>query len=235
MKAQYKQQASLGDIQATRMLKKLEQMDSYGDIGFDTVLIPDYGTSLKSAVAMFGYYDVFSPDVKFIGTSIWENTALNKESTMVGSWYPSLTRQNNSYFFNKYTELFEERPSSLYAFGYDAVALASAIVRNGKDELDSKITNPEGYLGINGVFRFFPNGLNQHSLDIKEVRASGNYIVDPGPRKFKDIGDQETIESETFYKPSIYGKKQATAEILIYGRTISDDEYQTEEDDVVVY
>lgn len=226
MKAQYKSQAAAGNTEAARKLKSLEQMDSYGDVGFDTVIIPDYGTSLKSAVAMFGYYDVFSPEVKFIGTSIWENTALNKESTMRGSWYPAMTRQNNSYFFNKYTELFGERPSSLYAFGYDAVALASAISRNGTDELDSKITNPEGYLGINGVFRFFPDGQNQHSLDIKEVRASGNYIVDAGPRKFLTSENNRAYDANAYYKPAIYGKNQATAEMMIFGRTVSANEYQ---------
>ena len=226
MKAQYKSQAAAGDVEASKMLKKLEQMDSYGDVGFDTVLIPDYGTSLKSAVAMFGYYDVFSPEVKFIGTSIWENTPLNKESTMRGSWYPAMTRQNSSYFFNKYTELFGERPSSLYAFGYDAVALASAISRNGTDNLDSKITNPEGYLGINGVFRFFPDGQNQHSLDVKEVRASGNYIVEAGPRKFLTTDNIKGYDNDSYYKPTIYGKNPATAEMMIFGHTISANEYQ---------
>lgn len=224
MKAQYKAQAAAGDAEAVKMLNKLKQLDSYGDVGFDAVLIPDYGTTLKSAVAMFGYYDVFAPEVKFLGTSIWENTSLNKETTMRGSWYPSLTRQNSTYFINKYTELFGERPSSLYAFGYDAVALASAISRNGTDNLDPKITNPEGYLGINGVFRFFPDGKNQHSLDIKEVRASGNYIVDAGPRKFSADGNNYGENISTYLKPIIYGKNQETAEMMIYGRVLSADE-----------
>lgn len=221
MKAQYKSQAAAGNAEATRMMNKLNRLDSYGDVGFDAVLIPDYGATLKSAVAMFGYYDVFSPEVKFIGTSIWENTSLNKESTMRGSWYPSLSRQNNTYFINKYTELFGERPSSLYSLGYDAVALASAISRSGTDNLDYKITNPEGYLGVNGVFRFFNNGYNQHSLDIREVRDSGTYIVDAGPRKFTtDMGlvGGDVVPSQ---RPAIYGKNPATAEALIFGQPLS--------------
>ena len=221
MKAQYKSSAAAGNTDAVQKMKHLEKLDSYGDVGFDTVLIPDYGATLKSAVAMFGYYDVFSPEVKFIGTSIWENTSLNKESTMRGSWYPALSRQNSSYFVNKYTELFGERPSSLYAFGYDAVALASAISRQGSDNLNAKITNPEGYLGINGVFRFFNNGYNQHSLDIKEIRDSGNYIVDAAPRKFITNDNIDAIETIPSYKPTIYGKNQQTAEMLIFGNLLS--------------
>ena len=209
--------AAGGNAEAIRMMNKLKKLDSYGDIGFDTVLIPDAGASLKSAIAMFGYYDVFAPEVKFIGTSIWDGTPLNNESTMRGSWYPTLAKQNSAYFVNKYTQLFGEKPSSLYAFGYDAVALAEAISRNGTDNLEAKITNPEGYLGVNGVFRFFENGSNQHSLDIKEIRNNGNYIVSAGPRKFSyDTGAIDAVSVPT-NRPVIYGKNRQTAETLIYG------------------
>lgn len=219
-KAQYAAQAAAGDRESVKMMSKLNKLDTYGDLDFDAVLIPDYGATLKSAVAMFGYYDVFSPDVKFIGTSVWDNTALNKETTMRGSWYPSLSRQNSAYFVGKYSELFGERPSGLYSFGYDAVALAAAISRGGTDNLDEKITSRDGYLGINGVFRFFPNGHNQHSLDIKEVRDSGNYIVDAAPRRFSGDKDFPVEEDIVYYKPAIYGKNANTAETLIFGRVL---------------
>lgn len=219
-KAQYAAQAATGNREAAKMMNSLNKLDSYGDLGFDAVLIPDYGATLKSAVAMFGYYDVFSPEVKFIGTSIWDNTSLNKETTMRGSWYPSLSRQNSSYFVSKYSELFGERPSGLYSFGYDAVALAAAISRNGTDSLDEKITVRDGYLGINGVFRFFPNGYNQHSLDIKEVRDSGNYIIDAAPRRFSEDMSFSGEENTAYYKPVIYGKNANTAETLIFGRVL---------------
>ena len=215
----YSSAAANGDANAIRMMNKLKKLDSYGDIGFDAVLIPDGGASLKSAVAMFGYYDVFSPEVKFIGTSIWDSTPLNKESTMRGSWYPALTNQNSAHFTDKYAQIFGEKPSSLYAFGYNAVALASAISRNGTDNLDSKIVNPEGYLGVNGVFRFFANGFNQHSLDIKEVQSNGNYVVEAGVRKFGfDYGISHNSPLSGV-RPTIYGKNQNTAEALIYGAT----------------
>jgi len=230
IKAQYSAAATAGNPEAVRMMKQLDKSDTYGGVDFDTVLIPDYGTTLKSAVAMFGYYDVFSPEVKFIGTSIWDNSNLNKETTMRGSWYPSLSRQNSSYFATKYMQLFNERPSSLYAFGYDAVALASAISRHDVNHLDSKITNPEGYIGLNGVFRFFPDGHNQHSLDIKEIRDSGNYIVDAAPLKFTDTDN--LISQELFLpsKPAIYGKNPETAQMMIFGRLLpSADDFEMAE------
>jgi len=212
--------AKAGDAHAVKQMKELEKLDTLGEVDFDTVLISDYGSTLKSAVSMFGYYDVFAPNVKFIGTSVWGNTNLSKETTMKGSWFPSLSLQNSSYFVKKYSDLFGERPSSLYSFGYDAVALASAISRNGKANLDEKITKKEGYLGLNGVFRFFENGHNQHSLDIREVRSSGNYIADTAPRKFSDEFESFVDIEETYYKPEIFGKNPNTAEIMIFGKIL---------------
>jgi len=232
IKTEFEKSANMGNIVAISILKNLEKLDTYGSVDFDTVLISDYGASLKSAVSMFGYYDVFAPEVKFIGTSIWDNTNLNKETTMRGSWYPSLSRQNSSYFVNKYVELFGERPSSLYSFGYDAVALASAISRNGKENLDEKITHSDGYIGINGVFRFFPNGYNQHSLDIKEIRDSSNYIVDAAPRKFGNDIDIANDENSDYYKPEIFGKNQDTAELMIYGRILPENINEENEEEI---
>lgn len=122
---------------------------------------------------MFGYYDVFSPQVKFLGTSVWENTRLNRESTLIGSWYPAMSRTHNAYFNKKYHALFNEYPQSLYAFAYDAVALASALARNNPADIDAAITTGDGFVGISGMFRILPDGKNEHSLDIIEVTRSG--------------------------------------------------------------
>lgn len=237
LKNEYAAKAADGDVHATKMLRKLKTNDSYGNVDFDAVLIPDYGATLKSAVSMFGYYDVFSPEVKFLGTSIWDNTALNKETTMRGSWYPSMSRQNSSYFVSKYYNLFGERPSSLYSYGYDAVALAVALSRNNGRDLNSAIVDPGGYIGINGAFRFFENGFNEHSLEIKEVRDSGNYIVDPAPRRFADTGFAGGEYEETFIKvrPRIYGKNAEVAETLIFGHTLDDEISETESFEVEDY
>ena len=80
LKNSLKTKMSQGDAGAARVLERLNKTDTLGDVDFDAVLIPESGASLKAAVSMFGYYDVYAPQVKFIGTSVWENTVLNKES-----------------------------------------------------------------------------------------------------------------------------------------------------------
>ena len=217
--------AAKGDISAQRQLKQLKTTNSMGDPGFDAVLIPEYGSKLKSIISMFGYYDVYAPEVKFLGTSIWESSSLNKESMIINSWYPTLSRYQSAYFSNKYSNLFGERPNSLYSFAYDAVALASALSKyQDSDDLNYAITNPDGYIGINGTFRLFANGSNQHSLDIMEIRSGGDTVVDAAPRRFS--GDdshyynREEFGSYQVSHPQIFGKPQSEAETQIFGNRI---------------
>jgi len=223
LKAGLNSKVAAGDTSAVNVLERLNKADTLGDVDFDTILIPETGAGLKAAVAMFGYYDVYAPQVKFIGTSIWENTSLNTETTLRGGWYPVLSRSHSGYFANKYAELFGERPSSLYSMGYDAVALASALSKKSGEDLNDVITRPDGYVGINGAFRLLDNGQNQHSLDIVEIRAAGDAIIDDAPKKFNisDAPDNSSVVLEPGYRmPRIFGKNVTTAQTLIFGHPL---------------
>jgi len=190
---------------------------------FDAVLIPESGARLKSAIAMFGYYDLYPPQTIFLGTSLWEGTALNGEMGAVGGWYPSLSRIYSSYFANKYNDTFGERPSPLFSLAYDAVALANALSQKQNNNIYANITSADGFVGINGVFRIFENGTNEHSLDVFEVRKSGDVVVDTAPktladRQMRDLGQSLSVGYD-YVPPVFIGKDAYTAQMLIYGRT----------------
>lgn len=224
MKANLQAQAARGDVAAQKQLRQLKTTGSVGEVDFDAVIIPEQGSKLKSIISMFGYYDVFAPQVKFLGTSVWENSNLNKETMIVNSWYPTLSRYQSTYFSNKYSQLFGQRPSSLDSFGYDAVALASALSEQGDSDLNQAITNPDGYIGINGAFRLFANGTNQHSLDIMEIHSQGDVVVDGAAKSFDSEKRGFYSGSEYFElqqrMPKIYGKNPSLAESQIFGSLV---------------
>lgn len=224
LRAELTARAENGNQHAAYELKQMETKEGIGDVGFDMVLIPESGARLTSAVSMFAYYDAAYPDVQFLGTSMWEGGKLNNESVMRKSWYPAISRAHSAYFAGKYNQIFGERPSSLYSFAYDATALANEISRQNSDDLNQLITNPDGYLGINGAFRFFGDGTNQHSLDIMEIRANGDVSVNSAPKRFSDDGLDQKLNpvdtSDNYHAPKIYGKDSATAQIAIYGAII---------------
>ena len=216
--------AEMGNKGAEYKLKQIETKEGIGDIGFDMILIPESGAKLTSIISMFAYYDAIYPDVQFLGTSMWEGGKYNKESMMQKAWYPTISRAHSGYFAGKYNQIFGERPSSLYSFSYDAIALANALAQKNTENINQAITIPDGYVGINGAFRFFEDGTNQHSLDVMEIRANGDAVIDAAPRQFTDNGSNQKLPSvdvdNGYVAPKIFGKDEQAAQIAIYGNLL---------------
>ena len=208
--------AKAGNEKAAQKLKMLKTTYTTGELDFDAVLIPETGNRLKAIVSTFGYYDISYPKVLFMGTSLWENNSLNKETMLYNGVYPVISRVQNEYFNAKYESLFGSRPNLIFSFGYDGVLLASALASKNQDNLEANITSPSGYIGINGAFRLLKDGGNQHSLDIVKVTASGPVVVDPA----KDLASKPPYTqmhgSYTVEKPQIFGKDAATAYELLF-------------------
>ncbi len=229
-------QANSGSVNAKQALKRMERIQALGDVDFDAVLIPESGARLRSAFSMFGYYDVYAPKVKFLGTTVWENTSLNRETMASGAWYPALSRTHGDYFSRKYKELFGENPQSLYSLAYDAVALAASLSAKEAGELNTFIAAPEGYIGINGLFRLFPDGTNEHSLDIVEITENGDKVIQSAPQKFSSLnfqtqGDNTLLITPDYKAPKIFGKNADAVQTFIFGKVLEEDNQPEEETD----
>ncbi len=46
------------------------------------------------------------------------------------------------------------------------------------------LTNPSGFSGIDGLFRFRSDGTNERGLAVLRVAAAGAQIISPAPRSF---------------------------------------------------
>jgi len=70
---------------------------------------------------------------------------------------------------------------------YDAVALVAALVKTQGLQRFSEtvLTNPSGFAGIDGVFRFRPEGTNERGLAVLRVAPAGGQVISPAPRSFQ--------------------------------------------------
>ena len=77
----------------------------------------------------------------------------------------------------------------LASLAFDAAALAAVLGKSGGGEPISQeaILNPSGFTGVDGLFRFTPQGLVQRGLAILEVQPQGNVAVSPAPQNFQDF------------------------------------------------
>ena len=50
------------------------------------------------------------------------------------------------------------------------------------------ILDPNGFTGVDGLFRFTPQGLVQRGLAVLEVGPQGDIVISPAPQSFHDLG-----------------------------------------------
>ena len=69
---------------------------------------------------------------------------------------------------------------------YDAVALVAALARTqGAQRFSPEtLTNPSGFAGIDGLFRFRPDGTNERGLAVMKVTSGGGVAVAGSPKSF---------------------------------------------------
>ena len=58
----------------------------------------------------------------------------------------------------------------------------------GPDFAPATLTQPNGFAGIDGIFRLTPEGSVERGLAVLEVQREGAVVIDPAPRRFEELG-----------------------------------------------
>ncbi|WP_306027779.1 penicillin-binding protein activator [Stappia sp. MMSF_3263] len=123
---------------------------------------------------------------RLLGSGQWETPQVLNASPLTGAWYPGPDSAGFQAFADRYRSTYGSQPPRNASLAYDATILAAGLVRSaGQARFSERVlTNRDGFLGIDGVFRFERNGGNQRGLAIYEVTGSGSRVVSPAPRAF---------------------------------------------------
>nr|WP_246423059.1 penicillin-binding protein activator [Roseospira visakhapatnamensis] len=155
--------------------------------GAEAILIPDTGDGLRAAVNALAYVDIDADRVRYMGTMLWDDPRLWRESALAGGVFPAPPRNTVQGFAAKYQDAFGTAPPDLASLGYDAVALAAVLARvPGGPRFDrAMLTDAAGFSGVAGIFRFRPDGTVERGLSVMEIQADGNVLeVAPAPIGF---------------------------------------------------
>lgn len=153
----------------------------------DSIFIPDSPDTVPQVAQALAANGVDLKRVQLLGTGLWgDDTRISSEKLVDGGWYPSPEQTGFRNFSGRYRARYGQDPVRTATLAYDAVALVAALVKTqGMQRFSEQvITNPSGFAGIDGVFRFRPEGTNERGLAVLRVTPSGGQVVSPAPKSF---------------------------------------------------
>ncbi|MEE8270462.1 MAG: penicillin-binding protein activator [Alphaproteobacteria bacterium] len=169
-------------------VERIAEPGLFGTVPYDAIMLPDTGLRLRAVAAMLPYFDV--RQVQLLGTGIWDEPDLGLEPSLVGGWFAAPQPDLRYDFEQRYDALFGQRPPRLATLAYDSVALAAALASlPGEPGFDmATLTDPSGFAGVDGVFRFHETGLVERGLAILQVTSEGSDVVSTAPVSFALAG-----------------------------------------------
>ena len=184
--AQRRELEALGNEVAKQALKRLENLQTIGDLPFDTLLVADGGRRLQALAALLPFYDIDPKKVRMLGTQQWDAPGLSTEPALIGGWYAAAPPSSRAAFDTQYMKAFGKKSPRLATLAYDATALAAVLARAGGQPSYSSasLTAASGFAGRDGLFRLRASGLVERGLAVLEVHPQGVKVVSPAPEAF---------------------------------------------------
>jgi ABC-type branched-subunit amino acid transport system substrate-binding protein len=185
--AQRKALSEKGDEVARQALRRLERLDTIGGLPYDAVLLPEGGERLRTLSSLLSYYDVDQPAVRLLGLRSWDLIAnLGSEPALIGAWFSGSPAEERSRFGARFRKAFGRPPPRLATLAYDATALAVVLAQgeNGPDYSMKALTDSNGFLGVDGIFRLRPEGIAERAFTIHEVTRNGTSERRSAPQSF---------------------------------------------------
>ena len=111
------------DSQSIKELDRLEQLYTLGEVNFDSVIIIDFGNSLKSVLASLVYTDVNQSKVLFTTVNQWFDDSIFFENSVKNLYYPSIDYKEFKKYNENYFKKYKAFPNEMTILAYDALGL----------------------------------------------------------------------------------------------------------------
>ena len=128
---------------------------------------------------------------KFMGLTRWDSSKqILAETSLNNGWFVVPDQRLKKRYQERYQDTFGTQPTEVSSLSYDAVALIGAILQKSSatitpDKFPRKyFLDQNGFIGINGIFKFKSNGVNERSLSIAEVNSGTFKIIDEARKAF---------------------------------------------------
>jgi ABC-type branched-subunit amino acid transport system substrate-binding protein len=157
-------------LDLTPVLKRLLANRKDDDAGFDALLLPDDGQRLRRAGEQWAAQGIPAGKVTLLGTMLWEDAHPGEQPALYGGWYAAAAAGDFEDFARRYSKAYHATPPRLVSLAYDATAIAAVLGKRAAHDFSPGIlANPQGFAGVDGLFRLNLDGTITRSYAIKEV------------------------------------------------------------------
>ncbi|WP_426438238.1 penicillin-binding protein activator [Bradyrhizobium genosp. P] len=152
----------------------------------DALLLADDGDSVVATADALTAAGSNLHNIQLLGTGLWDNPRVFASPVLQGGLYAAPDPAGFRSFANRYRTKFGGEPVRTATLAYDAVALVAALARTqGAQRFSPEtLTNPSGFAGIDGLFRFRADGTNERGLAVMKVASGGGTPVAGSPKSF---------------------------------------------------
>lgn len=156
----------------------------------DAILVPQGGSLLRGLAQTFAYSAIDTTKVKLLGTGLWLEPGSLKEGLLSGAWFAAPQPSMDDAFNSRYHQTFGTEPPQLASLAYDAVSLVALLANSTPYHRFTlrALTDPNGFSGVNGIFRFRTDGSVERGLAVLGVEATGFTLISPAPTTFQATG-----------------------------------------------
>lgn len=157
----------------------------------DALLMPDGSDAVSAITPLLSAGGINPQSVQILGSGQWDQPSIRSNPFLVGAWYPGPNPGGWNNFSSRYQATYGASAPRIVTLAYDAVSLAAALTRApaGNRFTNSVLTNPSGFSGIDGIFRFRRDGTAQRGLAVIEITAGGGTrVIDAAPSRFGGAG-----------------------------------------------
>jgi ABC-type branched-subunit amino acid transport system substrate-binding protein len=152
----------------------------------DALLLADDGDSVVATADALTAAGANLRNIQLLGTGLWDNPRVSAAPMLQGGLYAAPDPSGFRGFASRYRAKYGTDPVRTATLAYDAVALVAALARTqGAQRFSAEtLTNPSGFAGIDGLFRFRSDGTNERGLAIMRVASGGAQAVAGSPKSF---------------------------------------------------
>lgn len=152
----------------------------------DAIFIPDSADAVPNVVQTLTANGITGKRIQLLGTGLWDDPRIFANPALDGGWFAAPDSAGYRNFASRYRARFKQDPVRTATLSYDAVALIAALVKTqGPQRFSHEVlTGPSGFAGIDGLFRFRPDGTNERGLAVMRVTPSGPQVISPSPKAF---------------------------------------------------